>query len=109
MKFFKRKPKGRSLPVTPAVKQKLAEQVLSDKINKLADWLEQQKDWNLSDAYMVMGFIMKQSLAPQLGNKKELLDKAIEAIFIKEDISEEPLDPLKGIIAINRKEDDKND
>lgn len=86
MKFLKKftEKKNKPLPITDQMKQKLAEQELSNKINKLADWLEAQKDWNLFDGYVVMGFIMKQSLAPQLGDKLYLADKAIESLFIQE-------------------------
>lgn len=104
MKFFKQKPKNQPLPVTPQMKQKLAEQELSNKINSLADWLEGQKNWSMFDGYVVMGFIMRQSLGPQLGNKKELADKAIDALFIEETI-EQPKDlPIKNKI-INIKEE----
>lgn len=84
MSFFRNRQLAKPLPVSDRMKKRLAEKELSGKINKLADWLESQKDWSLFDGYVVLGFIMKQSLGPQLGDKKELADNAIEALFIEE-------------------------
>lgn len=85
MKFFKREQKKATpLPISNHMKQKLAEAELSGKINKLAEWLEAQKDWNLFDGYVVLSFILKQSLGPQLGEKKHIADKAVDALFIAE-------------------------
>lgn len=83
MKFFKKKEKKREL--TDKQKVILAENVLTDKINKMADFLESQKDWNLLDAYIVLNFTSKNSIEPQLGKKLTTKGKQIlKAIEIKE-------------------------
>lgn len=71
---------------TPQQAIKLAENQLNKKLNKLADFIETQKDWTVFDVYVLFNIVLKKDIEPQLkGRAKKKAEDALEAMEIIEE------------------------
>lgn len=92
MKFLKRKRNTKKpQKYSPEAITKMAENQINTKLNKIADFLEEQKDWTLFDVYIIFNLILKNDIENKLTEKQiEQAKQALEIMTIsrEKDIKE---------------------